>query len=239
MLHGFSTEGLSRTLAQSAVPVALVSNGTVATNGIITLSTALPLTYSSGIWVRLPAGAVVGGLAGLYWVVMTSTTQGQVYAIFSDSASEFVPRIPTGALVAAVGSNAAYTQTTGADVTVFNVVLPGMSMGDNGSLRCHYSTSNNSSAGAKTSRVKHGTTTLGNMSMSATTSTGGVTGAYIRNRGVQSSQVGGSITQSASNPPTMAAVNTAVDGQLTVTLQLAVATDFSVLELCSFEILPG
>ena len=64
-------------VARSAIPVILAPNGTIATNGTVTLGTALPLVYASA-WVRFPAGAVVGGLAGLYFVKFSSTTVGQV-----------------------------------------------------------------------------------------------------------------------------------------------------------------
>jgi hypothetical protein len=121
-------------LAQSGVPVGIAPNATVATNGQITLGTALPRIYSGGIWLRLPAGAVVGGPAGLYWCVMSSTTVGQVYTNFADTSQGFVPYIPTSTLVNAVGSNAAYTQTTATDIVLASVTLPGNSLGNNGAV---------------------------------------------------------------------------------------------------------
>src|SRR5574337_1133130 len=85
-------------LAQSGVPVIVVPNGTVDANGTITLGTALSIVYAGGAWIRLPAGAVVGGSAGLYWCVFSFTTQGQVYTHFADKAAIFIPVVPTGAL---------------------------------------------------------------------------------------------------------------------------------------------
>jgi hypothetical protein len=121
-------------LAQSGVPVGIANNGTVATNGQVTLGTALPRVYSNGIWLYLPAGAVSGGVAGLYWCVMSSTTVGQVYTNFADTSLGFVPYIPTGTLVNAVGSNSAYTQTTNAEIVLANINLPGNSLGNTGSI---------------------------------------------------------------------------------------------------------
>ena len=76
-------------LAQSAVPLGLLPSGTVAADGTITLATALPTTYSGGMWGRLPAGAVVGGAAGLYWIVFSSTAVGAVKTSFADPAAPF------------------------------------------------------------------------------------------------------------------------------------------------------
>jgi hypothetical protein len=226
-------------LAQSAVPVCLAPNGTVATNGIVTLGTALPVTYSGGIWLRLPAGAVVDGLAGLYWAVMSNGTTGQVYTNYVDPANAFTPYVPSGTLAAATGSNAAYTQATGADVTLVNVTLPAGAMGNNGGMYVNYSTSNNNSAGAKVSRIKAGATTLGTFSLSATTTTGAVTSGFVRNRGVQTSQIGHTTSVSSNNPPVFTAIDFSASVALSLTGQLAVATDYLVLETFYHEVLPG
>lgn len=141
--------GMPYILAQSAVPACLAPNGTVATDGTITLGTALPTTYSGGIWLRLPAGAVSGGSAGMYYAVMSSTTVGQVYTNYHDPASEFIPYIPSS-LTAAVGSNVAYTQTTGADVTLINAPLTAAI--DNVTLRITETIFHSNSAGSKIPR---------------------------------------------------------------------------------------
>jgi hypothetical protein len=121
-------------LAQSGVPVGIPASGTVATNGQITLGAALVRSYSSGIWFYLPAGTIAGGAAGLYWCVMSSNTVGQVYTKFADTSQGFFPYIPTGTLVNAVGSNAAYTQTISVDIILVSIALPGNSLGNNGAI---------------------------------------------------------------------------------------------------------
>lgn len=227
------------TVAKSAVPVILAPDGTVATNGVVTLGTALPLIYTSA-WVRLPAGAVVGGLAGLYYVVFSSTTVGQVYTKFADAATAFTPTIPTGTLVAAVGSNAAYTQTTGADVTLANVTVPANTLGADGTMKTVVLQSNNNSAGAKIVKGKFGGSTF--MSASVTTSLALETSKRVSNRGLVTKQlvhadyVVGAVSAVA---PTQLAINTAAAAALVVTGQIAVATDYLVLESFGVEVQPS
>ena len=106
----------------------LAPNGTVATNGTITLNTPLPGVYAN-CWLKLPSGAVAGGVAGLYYCQMTSTTTGTVLKSSSGSNlcfvadnstgdSTFEPTIPTGTLVGVHGSNVSYTAST-----IFNAMF--------------------------------------------------------------------------------------------------------------------
>ncbi len=225
-------------LAQSAVPVCLAPNGTVATNGIVTLGTALPTTYSGGIWLRLPAGAVVGGLAGLYWAVMSSTTAGQVHTTFADPASQFIPYIPTG-LVAAVGSDAAYTQTT-AIVTLVNVTVPGGSMGLNGGFRINQN-QHGSGAGSKAFRNYFGGSLIWNPQSVISNATGGT--LIVRNRGVVNKQCNlnsstGDVTTSA-GAVSYGTVDTSVNQFIGLTAQLVGATDAATVEAFTIEILPS
>jgi hypothetical protein len=226
-------------LVQSGVPVGIAPNGTVATNGQITLGTALPRVYSGGIWVYLPAGAVSGGVAGLYWCVMSSTTVGQVYTNFADTSQKFTPYIPTGTLVNAVGSNAAYTQTTGAAIVLVNATVAGNSLGLSGALNVVSETTNNNSAGTKVVEVRLGATVFG--SSSVTTNT------YLRalyriiNNGSYLSQFFSKFaytyqSQTASN---QAAIDTTVDNSLAFTANISAATDYSILESVTIEVLPS
>jgi hypothetical protein len=97
-------------LAASKLPSIFPSGGTIAASGVVTLTTALQRVYGP-CWMYFPAGAVVGGAAGLYYVNMTSTTVGQVYNDYKDNAAglNFNLGIPS-VLTPAVGSNVAYTQ---------------------------------------------------------------------------------------------------------------------------------
>lgn len=157
--------GIPYILAKSAVPVILAPNGTVATDGTITLSTALPTTYYGGALVRLPAGAVSGGLAGLYWVVFSSTTVGAVKNVFVDPATAFIPYIPTGTLVNVTGSNAGYTQTT-ATTTLINIAIMGGLLGPVGGFRLQQTASCIGNANGKVLETKLGTAQIGYASAS-------------------------------------------------------------------------
>lgn len=223
-------------LAQTAVPVGIAPNGTVATNGTITLGTALPTTYSGGIWLRLPAGAVSGGLAGMYWVVMSSTTVGVVSTAFSDASTSFLPYIPAS-VVTATGSNAAYTQTTASDINVTNVTLPGGSVGANGTCRTTIRLSTTNSAGAKSIKTLLDGTVIG---LSTSVTTVAATGYLLtwQNRGSQSSQIApsGSDTSAVTTANSYTSINTSINKSLNIALQLATATDYVILEGLQYEI---
>lgn len=220
-------------LAQSAVPVILAPNGTVATNGTITLGTALPTIYSGGAWVRLPAGAVSGGLAGLYWTVFSSTTVGAVKTNFVDVATAFTPYIPSGTLVAATGSNAAYTQTTASDITLANITVAGGMMGPNGALRFHSAWEANNNANAKTYKPFFGGVQMD--SNSITTALHASPTMSVKNRGVLTSQLYSFNTTFNA----FKSIDTSTDKALTFTGNLAVATDYIVLEGFIVEVLPA
>ena len=227
-------------LSQRAIPLIIVPNGTVATSGVITLGTALPVIYPNA-WVYLPAGAIVGGLQGLYFCQFTSTTVGQIFTNFNNNSLPFVPDIINNP-IPAIGSNAGYTQVTLADLVLSSIVIPGGMMGINGSLRVNFLGSHNNSAGGKTYELKLDSTVI--MNPGATTSVSISTQNVIRNRGVLNSQIclqtannNGFGTAAIINP--ILSINTAIDKILTIGGYLAVATDYMIIEGFSIEILPS
>ena len=226
---------IAAVLSQSAIPVILAPNGTVATNGTITLGTALPVIYANA-WVRLPAGAVVGGAAGLYYATFSSTTVGVITTTFADPASAFTPYIPASTVVA-TGSNSAYTQTTAADITLANITVPGGLMGANGALRFQTYGTQNNTANTKTLAVKFGGVFLVG---SAGVSNGSVNiDGRTKNRGVSSQishEVRGAI---AGLGPIYSTLNTSVDQSFTVTALIATATDYMALDDFTLEVLPA
>jgi hypothetical protein len=236
-----NSSGVPYILAQSGVPVGLAPNGTVATNGQITLGTALPRVYSNGIWLRLPAGAVSGGAAGLYWCVMSSTTVGQVYTNFADTSQKFTPYIPTGTLVNAVGSNSAYTQTVNIGITLINTSVPGNSMGANGSLRATHQFSCANNANNKSIQLQFGAyNIIYNAGISS--SAGTQTLSTIRNCGVTNSQVANfnSLTGlGTSSNMGYYSNDTTVDQPIFVLANIGVATDYIIFEAGSLEVLPS
>lgn len=228
-------------LTQSGVPVILVPNGTVATNGTITVGTALPATYSGGAWIRLPAGAVVSGSAGLYWCVFSSTTVGQVYTNFSDPVTQFIPTVPGGTLVAAVGSNVAYTQTTGSAITLINATIPAMALETLGAFLVNRSFSYNLAAGNKVFTLRLGATQV---SSSSRSTTGGGDSFSFRGRlRGTSSIIHYSDTAESATSSTMSTQSTAidfsVDTAVTLTCQLDTATNYGIIEAFMIEIFPS
>ena len=223
---------------QAAIPVILPSSGTI-TNGVLSALTALPTAYG-GAWMYFPAGASLPSGAGLYWVSSVTTTGGNITTTFASTAVAFTAYIPASPALITSGG-AAYTQTTGADITLANITVPGGLMGNNGGLRITRQDSTPNNANSKISFIKLNGATLQLQSI-ATTSTSQYWQMRIGNRGVQNSQVanGASVNtfgQSA-GPALTSAINTAIDQPCWLTGQLAVATDYIVLEGFTVEVLP-
>lgn len=224
-----------RLLGQAGIPCIIPPNGTVATNGTITVGTALPLTYPQA-WVYLPAGAVVGGAAGWYYTAFSSTTVGQVYTAYK--ATMDTPHIPT-TLTAAVGSNSAYTTLVATDVVLGSVSIPAGTLGRNGAVEYCGFFSYNSTAGAKVSKVLFGGGTV--VSSSATTTTGITVRKRVQNRAANSQVIQASLETGAtvSVAPTLLAIDTTADVVAAFAGQVAVATDYLILEAWSIQALPA
>ena len=229
-----------RVLDESGIPVMVANSGTIATDGTVTLGTALPVAYR-GCFMYFPADAVVGDTTGgIYYVDMaTSTTVGVVYAgkygIENGVTSAFSPRIPT-TLTAVVGSNAAYTGSTTA-TNLINVPIPAGAIGHNGMVRVTVCWTTYSSAGAKTGKVLLGTTQVA-QSAAYTNSVGGTQMIGIRNRGVANVQTARIIGGTSTGAPTYAAVDTSAATFIGISSTVAVATDFCIVEGYTVEILP-
>jgi hypothetical protein len=226
-------------LASSGMPVILVPNGTIATNGSVTLGTALPVIFPQA-WCFFPAGAVVGGLAGLYYVTFSSTTVGQVYTNYADaSLGAFRPTVPV-TLVAAVGSNSAYTQTTGSDITLVNTALPGGAMGANGCIRKTTMWAVNNTGGNKTAKLGFSGGLI--QSTVVTTSTATRIQVEFKNLGDVAHQTVypsfGSVG-TTTGALVLGTVNTANPQNIVVTAQIAVATDYCALIQNLDELIPA
>jgi hypothetical protein len=236
-----NSSGVPYILAQSGVPAGIAPNGTVATNGQITLGTALPRIYSNGIWLYLPAGTVVSGLAGLYWCVMSSTTVGQVYTKFADTSLGFVPYIPTGTLVNAVGSNAAYTQTINTYIVLCKVTIPANSLGANGQLRINNEYSYNLATGNKLFELILNATAL---HLATRTTSGGHDSYTSRIRCLGSLLNSSFFTSSESSAITAAGQlitgqDLSVDASFTFNANIDTATNYFILDAFSLEVLPS
>jgi hypothetical protein len=236
-----TTQFFPRTLSESGIPVMVANSGTIATNGTVTLGTALPTTYAAA-FCYFPASAVSGdSTGGIYYVVFSSTTVGVVYAGkygVADGVGSvaFTPAVPSGTLTAVTGSNSAYTGST-TETTLINVTVPAGSMGNNGQIvvTCNWATNN--SAGAKAGVVYLGGTAVGTAS-SYTTSTGGSSMNSIRNRGLLTKQVSQLIGGASTGANVYTAIDTSADKAITITGDLATATDNVILEGFTVELLP-
>lgn len=210
-----------------SVPVIIPTSSTVATNGGITVS-ALPTTYSLGAWVYLPAGAVVGGSAGFYWVVFSSTTAGSVKTNYiNPETTEFLPYIPTGTLVTATGSNSAYTTPTGVDIALVNITLPANSISPGSLLKTFSRVTCTNAANDKIIKHLLGSTSV--TSQTFTTSTGGTLYGSIFARS-NAKQVLGGFGDSAVAATTYGTVDTTAASKIVITGQLAATTSYLVLE---------
>jgi hypothetical protein len=229
-------------ILRSTIPFEVAPTGTMANNGVVTLGTALNLAYPAA-YLYFPASAIVtGSPAGWYFTIMSSTTVGTVY---QNSYSSGVPALPAaaalpgnigGTLVGWVTTGpGAYTGVTGA-VTGPNIYLPANSMASQSSLRFTAITSTNSSAGAKVANLVFGATTVS--TFSATTSTGQRQDAFLSNIGTFANQIVVSNDTDGTETLVRATNNTATDLLISVTLNLAVATDTLAVESFVVELLP-
>jgi len=219
-------------LASTGVPVVIPSSGTIATAGTVTLTTALPTTYAGGAWMYFPSTAFSSSVAGVYWVVMSSTTAGTVYQTNSIPASPFEANIPTETLVAVVGSNASYTQTTASDLVLLRTTVPGGLMGSSGEVHYTLLCVTNATANSKPVKVTYGGTAIHTASLSSNVST--IIDKEITNRGVTNRQIANPLAAlghgSSADASLYLSIDTNSDFDITVTGQINTATDFIVLE---------
>jgi hypothetical protein len=235
----------AKIVAQTAIPIVLAPNGTIATNGTVTLGTALPAIYRDA-WCFFPAGAVSGdATGGLYYVKFTSTTVGVVYVSkvgnATGAATTFIPTDPDAFTTPAIvtGSNAAYTQTVGSPISLLNVPIVGGLMGGSGSLRLSSISSNNNSAGAKILSEQLSNFVFYTQSVTITTAINNTN--MLRNRGDQSIQLGYTSAGlgATSGGIVYGTIDTSTTQALTISAQIAVATDYLLLEGFTLEVLPN
>jgi hypothetical protein len=208
----------------------------MAANGAVTLGTALDATYSTGIWLYYPAGAVYSGsVAGFYWTVMSSTTVGTVYMnTYVPGTSTFdAPASPTAVVAAGPG---AFTGVTAA-VTMFSVPSIPLRVGGRIRHRGYIGFTNN--ANSKTSLFYVGNVTSSNGS--SNTSIGyrfydfdvvALPGGKFTTPAA-SSQGNGSGNGAYINAKDLTVVQT-----LSLTMQCATATDYAIYSAVLIEACP-
>lgn len=223
-------EGLERVVDAWGVPIGLAPSGTMADNGAVTFGTALGATYTGGIWLYYPAGAVAAGVpgsAGFLWTVMASTTVGTVYNSTFDGTS--VPGVGTATAFATTGPGA-FTGVAAGEITVATVPIGAADIGTNGHLNVEAGISFNTAAGNKIVRAKLGGTTLSGTTLSTSAFNRSITNTV--NLGSAAIQRNEAVYQGSSFSSTTSytAVNTANAQNLTITLEKATATNYVIVE---------
>lgn len=229
-------------IAKSGIPFINISSGTMGNNGALSAITALPLTYSGGAYIWLPAGAIAAGVpaaAAWYWCVFSSTTAGTVY---NSTYTSGVPTIGTTTAFSTTGPGA-FTGDTG-EVFGPQITVPAGSIGPNGDLQIFTSWNFTNSAGTKALRVRY-SGTAGTQFMSSTgltTQLGARALTEIQNRGLTNSQYGSTgfgATQSGSVISAIVA-QSAVDTTAATTVvfsgQRNTATDNIILEAFKIDL---
>lgn len=229
--------GGSYTLFSNGIAMIVPSSGSIADNGALTLTTALPNAYAN-CYMYFPADAIeAGSAAGLYYVQMSSTTAG---TIFNNTYTSGRPTIPASPTAFATTGSGAYTQTTAADLTLLSFTLPGGAMGPHGRVEFYQQAVHAANSNIKTPKIKIGGATV--YSPNSTTQTLIMVPYILKNRGVQNRQVDNSFA-GFSNVTTTAgqyrAIDTSVDNTILYTASLANAADFYVLETLHTEIKPA
>ncbi|MBV8060592.1 MAG: hypothetical protein JO253_03590 [Alphaproteobacteria bacterium] len=193
------------------------------------MNTALPATYAN-CFMYFAANVIASGVAaGMYYVVMSSTTAGTIY---NNTLSTGQPEIPASPTAFSTTGPGAYTQSTSSNTTLLTVTVPGGSMGVNGEVRVETIVSCANNANTKNNGWQFAGNNVMNDSFSGAVGRG--YNSTLRNRGVQTSQFGangtGGDVASAYGNLRYLSVNTANNVSATLFVSLSTATDYIVLE---------
>ena len=222
-------------LQSTAMPIIIPSSGSMAANGAVTLTTALPNIYPD-IYLYFPAGAVyAGSAAGFYYCVMSSTTAGTVYNnIYIPGTNE--PDIPVSPTPIVAAGPGAYTQST-SEITAVSENIVGGSMGKKGIVKNELTSFNNNNTNNKTIKCKFGGTQI--YSIVSTTTLRSLSKSAIVNRErVDRQAVSPLVDGYSATAPSIYSIDTGVNQVLIITLQLAVATDYIGTDYYIIELLP-
>lgn len=224
--------------SKSSVPVGVPSSGSIGNNGVLTGITAFQLTYSSGIYLYFPANAIqVGSTAGLYWTVMSSVTAGQ---IFNNQYTGGDPAAPATPIAFATTGPGAYTQTSGTDITVRAITILGGSLGNTGQFRITALSACPGNANSKNFKLNFSTMNFSNIAL--TTNLFVYVQRSVANR-TATSQISQSLATvgpvAGSTALTLGTVDSTVDQSISIIVNIAVATDYMILESGLIEVFPS
>ena len=229
-------------LAQGGVPLILPPSGSVGNNGALSLGSALYTTYAS-CYMFFGASTLytspVGNYAGLYYVQMSSTTTGTVFANLYEFGNPQIPASPTA--ISATGPGA-YTQITGQAIILASGNVPGNVMGPNGEVEFDYVWTSNNSADNKRMNATLGGQVVSSTDVETTAQFRAAT-HYVRNRGTSGSQISFNSTSGDSGTGTgmvYNAIPTNSSQPMNIQAQLdTAATSWVVLESFSMKCSPA
>lgn len=216
-------------LGQSRLPMIVPSSGSMANNGALTMTTAVDQAYPAAYF-YMPAGAIVAaGAAGFYYGTCASTT---VCTLFNNVYVSGSPTIPASPTAFATTGPGAYTQTTGSTVVANTVSIAGGTLGVNDEVYTHGLMSYPNSAGAKTIALNYGAFLYGTNAPTTTVALAFQAGFANAGSATRQNQTGLTvmILSTAAAVPVNGSVNTAASQNLNVTLKLATATDYVILQ---------
>ena len=225
------TDGLFSTSPDSlgsGIPFVLVPSGSITNaSGAVTSGTAFDYVIGPS-YTFFPLSALSPlSPSGWYYTVWTSTTVGTVYANMYLSGPPQIPDV----LIPIVTVVGAYTQTTGLDVYGPSYEVPAGFLGPNGFIEWNRVVNNSSNANSKSyamyfgSAWFHGYTQTSNRFAAAQ--------GTIKNRGRTNAQIAASASYgdsgNASSLPKLS-VDTSLMQVISFALQVAVATDYAIIE---------
>ncbi len=218
-------------LYKCAVPVGLPSSGSVGANGALSLTTALDKAYPNGIYLYFQAGALyAGSVAGYYYTVMSLNNSGTVYNNLLGNGAPTRPANPTPIVSASIG---AYTQVTASDLTGLTLPIPAGLLGTEGSLEAKFTWVTNNSANGHSFKTRYDNYLIHDVAYSNNTFAAGILGftnitASVQ-KGLSALGVGLGLSSGIASTQTTGAVDSTTDKNLTVAINNAVATDWSII----------
>lgn len=199
-------------------------------------------SFPQECFLYMPANAITGtgNAAGFYYAILTSTTAGTLYNNLYQGGwpQASIPAAPTP--FSGITNATFITQTTGAEITMISLTVPGGVMGPHGVFYEKDQVSCSNNANVKTLRRRG----AGNQfALSTLTSTPGyLAGTSIRNRNSVSKQSGANGQSGDYGTPgshNFYSWDTNANWTFALTLQSAAATDILAVEALEAFVVPG
>lgn len=233
-----SGPNIARVLGQSTLPMIFCSSGSMGNNGAITGLTALPTTYTAA-YIYMEAGWISSGsAAGWYYYVASSSTAGTVYNNTYTSGTPLKPASPTAFSTTGPGT---FTRTTGVDVASYQYSVAANQMGTTDRIEVTGCVTVPNNSNSKLVKLKMDSTLLSTGTVTTSVSAG--MGAEFVARDATNVQVTnsnfGALRTVTSIAPTYTTFDMTTSHTLSITLQLATATDYAVWEQTKINYVPG